>query len=111
MRLKHRVVRLTRIFNPAQVNPQDALDAAKRVTDSALAKVEAFLAGKPLPQRDPDEEQRDYELLDRWHRQNGIPKEPDEAAKELFAQKIEALARNGTTFDDLRRMNQERTEL
>ena len=109
MRLKHRVTRLARVLGQhGQVTYEEMAAAHQRIGESAIAKVEAVLAGLPIPEMDPVEYQRNVDIIERWERQQGIPRESEEVVKERLLQKMEGLAVTPSLITELRRVNAER---
>lgn len=66
--------------------------ASQRVGLSALAKLDAALDGRPPPEGDSDQDQRDSETFRRWSRQQGVDFEREGAnAGEDLERKLRAM--------------------
>jgi hypothetical protein len=111
MRLKLRVARLVKVAGqPGRVTWEDAMAAHQRFGEGAIAKIEAFLEGRPMPERDADEAARDSEIIARWEKQQGIVKEPEEVVKARLLERLERLGSRPNLIEDMRRVNRERFE-
>jgi hypothetical protein len=95
---------------PGRVTWEEAMEAHQRIGEGAIAKVEAFLKGLPMPERDPEEASRDSEIIARWEKQQGIVKEPEEVVKARLMERLERLGSRPNLIDDMRRVNRERFE-
>jgi hypothetical protein len=70
---------------------EEAMAAHQRIGEGSIAKVEAFLEGRPVPERDPEESARDSDIIARWEKQQCIVKKPEKVVKARLMERIERL--------------------